>query len=141
RATADVSIVAAVDVGFATNLAHPGGNVTGLSTFAPEMTGKRLELLKEIVPGLTSVVVLWTPHNPLHPALLSEAEKAARQLGITVFPLEAGSADEIVRGARPADLPIEQPTRFELVVNLNTANALGLTIPRSILALADEVIE
>src|SRR5206468_635804 len=97
RATADVSIVAAVDVGFATNLAHPGGNVTGLSTFAPEMTGKRLELLKEIVPGLTSVVVLWTPHNPLHPALLSEAEKAARQLGITVFPLEAGSADEIER--------------------------------------------
>ena len=96
-ATADVPIVAAVELGFATNLAHPRGNVTGLSIFAPEMTGKRLELLKEIVPGLSLVVVLWTPHNPQHPALLRDADEAARHLGFRLVPVEAGSADDIER--------------------------------------------
>jgi putative tryptophan/tyrosine transport system substrate-binding protein len=205
-----------VGSGFVASLARPGGNITGNSLLSPELSGKRLQLLKEIVGGLSRVAVQWNPDDP--PAVLSlrETEAAARQLGIEVAPIEArrpedfetsfASAtnihvgalvvlsapimtvyadqiaqlarknglptnsnaselpkagglmsygpniddlcrtaaiyvDKIVKGAHPADLPVAQPTKFELVLNLKTAKTLGLTIPPGILSIADEVIE
>ena len=205
-----------VGSGFVASLARPGGNITGNSLLSPELSGKRLQLLKEIIDGLSRVAALWNPDDP--PAVLSlkETEAAARQLGIEVAPIEArrpedfetsfASAinihvgalvvlsapimtvyagqiaqlarrnglptisnaselpkagglmsygpniddlcrsaaiyvDKILNGARPADLPVAQPTKFELVLNLKTAKTLGLTIPPGILSIADEVIE
>ena len=203
--------------GLIASLAHPGGNVTGLTLLAPEMTGKQLELLKEIVPRLNRVAVLWNPANRFsQTTLVDQARGAARTLGLQLQVLEARRAediesaftamsreragallllpdamfilqrvriadlaarahlpvmhaqsehmsagglafygpsmadnfrraatyvDKILRGAKPADLPVEQPTKFELVINLKTAKALGLTIPPSVLARADQVIE
>ena len=205
-----------VGSGFVASLARPGGNITGNSLLSPELSGKRLQLLKEIIDGLSRVAALWNPDDP--PAVLSlkETEAAARQLGIEVAPIEArrpedsetsfASAinihvgalvvlsapimtvyagqiaqltrrnglptisnaselpkagglmsygpniddlcrsaaiyvDKILKGARPADLPVAQPIKFELVLNLKTAKTLGLTIPPGILSIADEVIE
>ena len=202
--------------GLIASLAHPGGNVTGLTLLAPEMTGKQLELLKEIVPRLNRVAVLWNPVNRSTQTLVDQARGAARTLGPQLQVLEARRAediesaftamsreragallllpdamfilqrvriadlaarahlpvmhaqsehmsagglafygpsmadnfrraatyvDKILKGAKPADLPVEQPTKFELVINLKTAKALGLTIPPSVLARADQVIE
>jgi len=202
--------------GLIASLAHPGGNVTGLTLLAPEMTGKQLELLKEIVPRLSRVAVLWNPVNRSTQTLVDQARGAARTLGLQLQVLEARRAediesaftamsreragallllpdamfilqririadlaarahlpvmhaqsehmsagglafygpsmadnfrraatyvDKILKGAKPADLPVEQPTKFELVINLKTAKALGLTIPPSMLARADQVIE
>jgi putative ABC transport system substrate-binding protein len=222
QGTKDIPIVAAVftddpvAAGLVGSLGHPGGNVTGTSFLAPEMSGKRLELLREIVPGLTRVAVLWSRHNPSHPALLHATDQAAHALGITVIRIEANAAEDIeaafqlilqeraeavdmlqaaqfsrirrqianlglnhrlpviaasdgfvqvgglikygpsttdawrraavyvakiLNGAKPADLPVEQATKFELAINLKTAKALGLTILPSILVSADEVIE
>jgi putative ABC transport system substrate-binding protein len=222
QATREIPIVVAVftddpvAAGLAAGLGHPGGNVTGITLFAPEMSGKRLELLRDIVPHLTRVAILWTRQSAAHPALLREANQAARQLGIDQVEIEvadpndienafdlimqervgavaalqgvefyrirariaelglkhrmpiitgedgfarlgglvqygpsptenwrqaASYVDKILKGSRPTDLPIAQPTIIELIINLKTARALGLEVPPMLLARADEVIE
>ena len=205
-----------VGTGLVPSLAHPGGNVTGMSGLAADMASKRVELLKEVVPRAARVVVLWNSNNQSKVIEWKDTEIAARAIGLTLrsvevrapeelngaftailhekpdalitfsesltlavreqigrfaltnrlpmiselreFAVEGGLAsygtsrpdlwrrsasyvDKIVRGAKPGDLPIEQPTRFELVINLKTANAIGLDIAPTMLTRADEVIE
>jgi putative tryptophan/tyrosine transport system substrate-binding protein len=220
QATAVVPIVLAlagdpVGAGLVASLARPGGNVTGLSTQTAETASKRLELLREIVPGLGRLAIMCNVGNPVSVLELGEVQAAARALGLEVTtselrraedispvfdalkgradalyvcvePLvnthrirvntlalaarlptiylfreyvEAGGlmsygpnvpdllrraanyVDKILRGAKPGDIPVEQPTKFDLILNLTTAKALGLTIPESFLLRADEVIE
>jgi len=205
-----------VETGLVASLARPGGNVTGMSMMSSQLSGKRLELLKAIVPGLERVAVFWNPPNPAYGPILRELEAAAPTLGLKLQRLEvrvpgdfegafeaatkqragaliapgdpltanrpkvvadlalkyrlptmmglkefveagglislgpdlvdsyrraATHVDKILKGANPADLPMEQPTKFDLVVNLKTARALDLTIPQSILVQATQVIQ
>jgi len=205
-----------VGSGLVSSLARPGGNITGNTILGPEVAGKRLQLLKEVIPSLSRVVFLWNPDNASHPAQLAELRVAVEALGIKLLPVPVRSSDEfdnafaammrerpdaflmtndpfhqlsigriidflannrlpgmfvtrevtvaggllsygaslpdlfrrgavyvhkILQGTKPADLPIEQPVKFELVVNLKTAKAMGLSIPESFLLRADETIE
>jgi putative ABC transport system substrate-binding protein len=205
--------------GVVASLAHPGGNITGSTFLGPALVPKRIELLKEAIPGVARVAALWHPGaygNRTMTEMLKETEAAGQKLGVQLQLLEARSAsdfgqafsammreraralvvlpspmfygehkrivdlaltnrlpaifafreaadtgalmsygvnlsdlfrrgaiqaDKILRGAKPADLPVEQPTKFEFIINLKTAKTLGLTIPKSLLLQADQVLE
>jgi putative ABC transport system substrate-binding protein len=224
QATAAIPIVFALGIdpvggGLVASLARPGGNVTGLSIQSTDLAGKRLELLREVVPRLRRLAIIANVADPQAVLEMGEVQAGARTLGIEIAPLEIRRAeditaaftalnapgnvhvdalyvvvdalvsatrtrimtfalaarlpaifnnreyalagglmsygpefsgqfrraaelvDKILRGTKPADIPVEQPTKFELVINLTTAKALGVTVPATLLALADEVIE
>jgi putative tryptophan/tyrosine transport system substrate-binding protein len=205
-----------VGAGLVASLARPGGNITGNTLLGPDIAGKRLQILQEVIPSVSHPAFLWNPDNASHPAQLAELEAAVHTFGMTLVPLAVRHTDDfdgafaailsehadaflmtgdplhqigivriidflinnrlpsmfytreivvaggfmsygasvpdlfrrgalyvhkILQGTKPADLPVEQPTKFELVVNMKTAKAIGITVSESFLVRADEVIE
>jgi putative ABC transport system substrate-binding protein len=140
-----VSVGDPLRTGLVASLAQPGGNVTGSTLLGPELSPKRLQLLQEALPTASRVAFLWNPTNPANVVPFEDLQAGCLlSYGASTSDLCQRSAvfvDKILKGAKPADLPVERPRKFELVLNRQTAQALGITFPPTLLVLADEVIQ